>query len=342
MADPAASVLARLKNKAQQTGVSYQLYLQLFCQEELLRRLEKSPYASNLILKGGLFLYTVSNFESRFTIDIDFLIKEISSSPKQLATLLMNVMATPTGNDYITFELVKFTPITVTQKYPGQSASLIAHIKNVRVPLSIDFGVDDVVVPHPQKRTLPTQLEGFESPSIHTYSLETSIAEKLDAILSRMEYTSRMKDFYDLYFLAHRFNFDGSILANALHSTFVHRNRSYIKTQIDDLEAFSQNKGMQSKWNAFCRKTNISDVSFEDVIATITNFLKEPYLAALSNELYPAHWSAQDGIWLPTDNTPNVKTLRAMLEAEAKDAGLIEDDSPSFSNTKDLLHYLEH
>lgn len=57
MADIAASVLARLKNKASKSNRSYQLCLQLFCQEEFLRRLEKSKYAENLVLKGGLFIY---------------------------------------------------------------------------------------------------------------------------------------------------------------------------------------------------------------------------------------------------------------------------------------------
>ena len=51
MADIAASVLARLKNKAKEAGRSYQLCLQLLCQEEFLRRLEKSKYAENLVLK---------------------------------------------------------------------------------------------------------------------------------------------------------------------------------------------------------------------------------------------------------------------------------------------------
>ena len=61
MADIAASVLARLKNKAQISGRSYQLCLQLFCQEEFLRRLEKSKYSDNLVLKGGLFIYTLTD-----------------------------------------------------------------------------------------------------------------------------------------------------------------------------------------------------------------------------------------------------------------------------------------
>lgn len=76
MPDIAASVLTRLKNKAKESGRSYQLCLQLFCQEEFLRRLEKSKYAENLVLKGGLFLYSLTDFDSRVTVDVDFCFKE--------------------------------------------------------------------------------------------------------------------------------------------------------------------------------------------------------------------------------------------------------------------------
>ncbi len=38
MADIGASVLAKLRNKAKETGRSNQLCMQLFCQEEFLRR----------------------------------------------------------------------------------------------------------------------------------------------------------------------------------------------------------------------------------------------------------------------------------------------------------------
>ena len=87
MADIAASVLARLKNKAAESGRSYQLCLQLFCQEEFLRRLEKSKYAENLVLKGGLFIYSVTDFDSRVTVDIDFLLRKVILLPLKLKIL---------------------------------------------------------------------------------------------------------------------------------------------------------------------------------------------------------------------------------------------------------------
>lgn len=89
MADVAASVLARLKNKAAKSGRSYQLCLQLFCQEEFLRRLEKSKYAENLVLKGGLFLYSLTDFDSRVTADVDFLLRKMPNTPEQLQAIFL-------------------------------------------------------------------------------------------------------------------------------------------------------------------------------------------------------------------------------------------------------------
>ena len=83
--DKGASVIAKLKNKSKAYKKPFMLCLQLFCQEEFLRRISMSNYSQNLILKGGLFIYTLSNFESRSTIDVDFLLKNFpSSNPKKV------------------------------------------------------------------------------------------------------------------------------------------------------------------------------------------------------------------------------------------------------------------
>ena len=134
MADVAASVLARLKNKAAESGRSYQLCLQLFCQEEFLRRLEKSKYAENLVLKGGLFIYALTDFDSRVTMDVDFLLRRIPNTPEQLRAVMEEIIAAPTENDFITFEIKSVEPISVAKKYAGVGASLIARIKNTRTP----------------------------------------------------------------------------------------------------------------------------------------------------------------------------------------------------------------
>ena len=223
MADKAASVLAKLKNKAKASGISYQQCLQLFVQEEFLRKLSKSGYDNFLILKGGLFIYTLTNFESRATIDVDFLLAGYENSIDTVKDLICKIIDTPTGNDYITMTAQCFEEISPQRKYHGISAQIVAQIKNVRVPFNIDIGVGDVVVPMPEHRKINTQLPDFEPPIIKTYSLESTIAEKFDAILQRLELTSRMKDFYDIYYLSRTFNFDGERLQSAIFNTLQRR-----------------------------------------------------------------------------------------------------------------------
>lgn len=280
MADIAASVLARLKNKAKEAGRSYQLCLQLLCQEEFLRRLEKSKYAENLVLKGGLFIYSVTDFDSRVTVDVDFLLRKVPNTPEQLKPVLEEIIATPTGNDFITFEIKSIEPIAVAKKYAGIGASVVARIKNTKTPFGIDFGVGDVIVPKQEKRQIPTQLDDFSAPTVNTYSLETTIAEKIDAILSLMEFSSRMKDYYDIYYLANKFDFDGATLTEALRKTFENRRHAFTVEQFEQVMAFDGDEAMQKKWKAFYRKIDTKTDDYGTVLKTISDFLAKPFSAA--------------------------------------------------------------
>lgn len=297
MADIAASVLARLKNKSKESGRSCQLCLQLFCQEEFLRRLEKSRYAENLVLKGGLFIYSLTNFDSRVTVDVDFLLRRVPNTPEQLKKMLKEIIVTPTGNDFVTFKITDIAPIAVAKKYAGIGASLVARIKNTKTPFSIDFGVGDVIVPNQEKRKIPTQLDDFAAPTVNTYSLETTIAEKIDAILSLMEFSSRMKDYYDIYYLANKFDFDGSVLTEALRKTFENRGHTFTIEQFDQVMAFDDDEAMQKKWKAFVRKIDTKTDDYSTVLKTINAFLVKPFVAAVQAVEYAGYWSAMNGNW---------------------------------------------
>ena len=298
MADVAASVLTRLKNKAQASGRSYQLCLQLFCQEEFLRRLEKSKYAENFVLKGGLFIYSLTGFDSRVTVDVDFLLRQMPNTPEQLRIVLEEIIATSSENDFITFEIKDVAPIAVTKKYAGIGASLVAHIKNTRTPFSIDFGVGDVIVPKQEKRKIPTQLDDFTSPMVNTYSLETTIAEKIDAILSLMEFSSRMKDYYDIYYLANKFDFDGKVLTEALKKTFDNRGHAFTIEQFGQVMSFADDSAMQKKWKAFCRKIDTQTDDFNTVLKIIGVFLTKPFTVAVEGKEFTEKWSSADSEWM--------------------------------------------
>ena len=297
MADAAAAVLARLKNKANESGRTYQLCLQLFCQEEFLRRLEKSKYVDNLVLKGGLFIYAITDFDSRVTMDVDFLLWKVPNTPEQLKTVLEEIITVPAGNDFVTYEIKGIAPIAVTKKYAGIGASLVARIKNIRTPLNIDFSVGDMIVPKQEKRKIPTQLEDFTAPMINTYSLETTVAEKIDAILNLMDFSSRMKDYYDIYYLANKFDFDGALLAEAMKKTFANRNHSFTVEQFEQVMAFDGDEAMRKKWKAFCRKTDIKTDDYSTVLKAIRSLLSEPFAAAVEGRNYVKRWSGSENRW---------------------------------------------
>ena len=297
MADMAASVLTRLKNKASESGRNYQLCLQLFCQEEFLRRLEKSKYAENLVLKGGLFLYSLTGFDSRVTVDVDFLLRQMPNTPERLKAILEEIIATETGNDFITFEIKDIAPIAVAKKYAGIGASLVARIKNTKTPFSIDFGVGDVIVPKQEKRKIPTQLSDFDAPTVNTYSLETTIAEKIDAILCLMEFSSRMKDYYDIYYIAHKFDFDGKVLSEALRKTFANREHSFTVEQFEQVMTFDSDDAMQKKWKAFIRKIDTKTDDYSTVLKMIKDFLSMPFSVAIQDADFDKKWYATECRW---------------------------------------------
>lgn len=297
MADVGASVLAKLRNKAKETGRSNQLCMQLFCQEEFLRRLERSKYSDNFILKGGLFLYTLTKFDSRVTVDVDFMLKKLPNTPEKLREVIDEIIKTNTENDFITFELKDVSPISVNKQYPGVHADVIAYIKNTRTPFGIDVGIGDVIVPGAKKRKIPTQLDGFPAPTVNTYSVETTVAEKLDAILGLMEFSSRMKDYYDVYYLANKFDFEGKTLTEALRKTFKNRGRSFTAEQFEQMLSFAADKDMKKKWSAFCKKIN-TEKSFAAVMDTIRSFLSLPYRAAVGGKDLTKNWSAAGQAWI--------------------------------------------
>ncbi len=295
--DRGASVLAKLKAKSKQTGNSLQMHLQLFCQEEFLRRLALSKYVDNLVLKGGLFIYTLTEFESRATVDVDFLLRQLPNSVDEMERIITEILAIDTGNDFIEFTAGSFEEISPQRKYNGVSCQIIGKIKNTRTPFSVDLGVGDIIVPKAEKRIIPVQLEDFTKPEIITYSLESTIAEKFDAILQRLEMTSRMKDFYDIYYLSKMFNFDGRKLQEAIAETLQHRGTSYNKNSLHQIADFVNDSEMVAKWKRALKDVKETELSFEKVVVTIVSFLDPIWQGIVNEQEFFGEWTKDEMNW---------------------------------------------
>ncbi len=297
LVDQGASTIARLKEKSKRSGKPLQLYLQLFCQEEFLRRVSMSKYADNLVLKGGLFTYAITNFESRATIDVDFLLRQLPNSIDKIQTVMDEILAVDTGNDFISFRPQGYETISPQRKYTGISFQLIGYIKNTKTPFNVDIGIGDVIVPKSEKRIIPVQLESFHAPEISTYSLESTIAEKFDAMLQRLELTSRMKDFYDIYYLLNSFDFDGRQLQEAIFETLQNRGTAYEMNSFDKVISLSQDKEMQGKWRQFIRRLKLEDINFTLVMQSIDVFLRPVWNSIVNENECMKRWNCKDCTW---------------------------------------------
>lgn len=112
-----------------------------------------------------------------------------------------------------------------------------------------------------------------------------------------MEFSSRMKDYYDIYYLANKFDFDGATLKKALQKTFENRGHSFAVEQFEQVLTFGSDDAMQKKWRTFCRKIDTKTDNFDTVLKTIKVFLTESFVAVVAEKEFAKKWSVRDNIW---------------------------------------------
>ncbi len=287
----AESVKGKLKNKAKENGKLFQELLITYCLERTIYRLSVSEYNDQFILKGGIFLYAMFDGEfSRATSDIDLLGTSIENSIDSINGIFEHIFKLNTS-DAIVFDLstLEIKAITEFKEYSDVNVSVFAMLDRTKVPVSIDIGFGDVVYPKKHLMEFPTLLD-METAKIYAYSLETVIAEKLEAIVSLGYVNSRYKDFYDIYLLSRSFNFEGKELAQAIKITFEHG-----KTSLDDIVAFesdfARDRTRVLRWNSFIKKKHaMVQVEFSEVIRAIKSFLEPVIINLKKKELYNSTW----------------------------------------------------
>ena len=297
----AASIKDRLKTKSQETNHTLQEMLTLYGLERTIYRLSVSRYRENFVLKGGIFLYALYRGDyPRSTTDIDFLAQRISNAEADMKAVFSDILSQET-DDPLRFDLetLKVIPITEFKEYHGVNVSVTAFLDRTRIPVSIDIGFDDLIYPGKTEMEFPTTLEGNSIPHVFAYSLYSSVAEKFEAVVSLGYDNSRFKDFYDLYVLATRNDFDGKLLAEAVRETFDHR-----KTGLTDIVAFepgfADDPLRKSRWNAFIKKKQaMVSVSLEETIRIIQAFLT-PIAEFITNAgSCPGQWRYEKRAWEP-------------------------------------------
>jgi hypothetical protein len=294
----AASVHQRLLNKAAESSRPFNELLQQFAIERFIYRFSKSPHVDRFILKGALMFSAWRAPVSRPTMDIDFL-GRIDNSLDVIVAAMKDTCETDVEVDGIFFdaETVTADRIAENAEYEGVRVRIRGNLGKARVSLQIDIGFGDVIVPGPTKVVFPALLD-FPVPKLNGYSMESTIAEKYQAMVKLGILNSRMKDYYDIWMLSRSFDFRGEVLAEAVEKTFANRNTPITLSPAVFDPSFGMDGSKKVQWQGFIRKAKLSDApgNFRDVAIAIKTFI-EPIVRSLAERReFRSTWNAP-GPW---------------------------------------------
>ena len=282
------SVKSRLRNIARDIGINPNAIHTRYALERFLYRLSLTEHKNRITLKGGLLFFMWCQDTFRPTKDADFLIsgdKEEESIKQAIAEICdVNVPV----DDAMKFDSNTIRAFTIKEEeeYQGIRITLKSNLGNIPIPIQIDIGTGDVVTPYAIETDYTILIDELPPPNLKVYNKETVIAEKLHAMVNLDITNSRMKDFYDVWMITTKFDYDEKVLIKAISATFKRRDTEFPIEGITSLtEYFHGNKAKQTQWKAFVRKNNIepNDLSLEQVSLEIQNSLQKTF-KSLSNK----------------------------------------------------------
>lgn len=271
----AASVKARLLALARSRAETFNDLLTRYAIERLLYRLSRSRHADRFLLKGAMLFVLWDDRMPRPTRDVDFL----AFGPTEVTDIVAKfreIARTKVESDGLEFdsESVTAEELREEEAYRGLRVKLVARLGKANILLQIDLGTGDAVTPAPAEADFPTLLD-FPAPHIRVYPVYTVIAEKFEAMVSLGVRNTRMKDFFDLRFLAGRFAFDGATLHDAIRATFERRKTLLVATPYPLSDAFAAEPEKQTQWAAFLQRNALEKAqpSFAEVIRELRGFI---------------------------------------------------------------------
>ena len=294
-----ASVGDRLRIIARREGEQLQNVLNRYALERWLYRISQSSHRERFVLKGAMLFTLWSEEPHRRTRDLD-LLGFGGSEVAEWEAIFREICGTEVEPDGLMMlaDSVRGEVIRVEEEYAGVRIKLRAMLGKARIPLQIDVGFGDAVIPAPQQIRYPTLLD-FPAPNLRAYCPETVIAEKFHAMADKGLKNTRLKDYYDIWKLAQQFEFDGETLIATIRATFARRQTPLPKgTPLALSEQFVNDRLVQ--WQSFLRKNALRDheAQLADIVAAITQFLLPLTEAMHAGVRFAFRWT-KHGPWEP-------------------------------------------
>lgn len=274
MNSKAMSLKGKIKNYAKSNSIAAQVVLQNYMFERFLERLSISEYSEKFIVKGGMLIAAIVGLDTRSTMDLDTTLRNLPLTEEQITTAI-NAICGIALNDDVSFEVKSVAPIRKDDVYGGFSVRLDAVYDTIITPLSIDISTGDIITPQAVKYEFNGIFDENVKIVLWGYNIETVIAEKVETILSRGVFSTRPRDFYDVYILAATQKIDKNVLKKALKATAKHRGSlEKISDASAIIEQISTSGDLKKMWKKYQNKfVYAKDISYESIVKILVDMM---------------------------------------------------------------------
>lgn len=275
MSSKAMSLKGKIKNYAKNNNIAAQVVLQNYMFERFLERLSLSEYSDKFVVKGGMLIAAIVGLDTRSTMDLDTTLRNLPLTEEQISAALSTICKIELKDDVL-FKIKSVLPIRKDDVYGGYCVRLDAIYDTIVTPLSIDISTGDIITPAAIKYEFGGIFDEDVKISLWGYNIETVMAEKVETILSRGVFTSRPRDFYDVFILGTTQKYDKEIFKEALKATAIHRGSLRKIADINGIiEQISSNTDLKNMWEKYQKKfVYAREISYESIIDTLETILK--------------------------------------------------------------------
>ena len=267
-------------------NLNYYEILQRYMFERVLERISVSRYQDNFILKGGLLLSAMFGIDNRMTKDMDATITGIDISKNKMLKVLNEILSINL-KDGVKFDVVDITDIREDDEYGGNKYHIVGKLQSLKVNLEIDISTGDKVTPRELKYKYPLIFED-RTIIISSYNIETILAEKIETVLRRGVFNSRMKDFYDIYYFLTKLrkDIDINILNEAVNHTFTKRNSfEYLNDYEQIIDSIIGNERLEKLWNIYSNKYKYANgININEILNLLKDIIKKLNLEEFKRE----------------------------------------------------------
>ena len=274
MSSKAMSLKGKIKNYAKRNNIAAQVVLQNYMFECFLARLAKSEYSEKFVVKGGMLIAAIVGLDTRSTMDLDTTLRNIPLTEEKIAEAIDTICKIDMQDDVI-FTVKSIEQIRKDDIYGGYCVRLDAKYDTIITPLSIDISTGDVITPDAVKYEFSGIFDEDVRISLWGYNIETVIAEKVETILRRGVFTTRPRDYYDVYILGTKQEYDKEIFKEALKATAEHRGSTELISDVEGiLKQISENDELKDMWTKYQKKfAYASEISYENVLVVLRKLM---------------------------------------------------------------------